>query len=64
MQTRPDLRLINDKIQQIKKLLNELNKKANCQNEFPFLAKNSKRALASIKMMEFGLCDLVEFDLI
>ena len=60
MENNPDIIVINDKIQQIKVLLNELQQEA---NNFPAISKNSKRALASLKMIEFSISDLVEFNL-
>jgi hypothetical protein len=60
MENNPDIIVINNKIQQIKALLNELHKGA---ENFPALSKNSKRALASLKMMELSISDLVEFNL-
>ena len=51
---------VNDKILKIKKLLAELEAEA---KQFPALEKNSKRALASIKMLELNISDIVAFDL-
>ena len=51
---------VNDKILKIKQLLFELEKDA---KQFPALDRNSKRALASIKMLELNISDIVEFDL-
>ena len=51
---------VNDKILKIKQLLIELEKEA---KQFPALEKNSKRALASIKMLELNISDIVVFDL-
>jgi hypothetical protein len=51
---------VNDKILKIKQLLIELEKEA---KQFPALEKNSKRALASIKMLELNISDIVAFDL-
>lgn len=31
--------------------------------QFPAISKNSKRALASVKMMELNISDIVAFDL-
>lgn len=51
---------VNDKILKIKQLLIELETEA---KQFPALEKNSKRALASIKMLELNISDIVAFDL-
>ena len=51
---------VNDKILKIKELLAELEAEA---KQFPALEKNSKRALASIKMLELNISDIVAFDL-
>ncbi len=55
-----DLKGVNDKILKIKQLLIELETEA---TKFPALEKNSKRALASIKMLELNISDVVAFDL-
>ena len=51
---------VNDKILKVKQLLVELESDA---KQFPALDRNSKRALASIKMLELNLTDIVAFDL-
>jgi hypothetical protein len=51
---------VNDKILKIKQILLELEKDA---KQFPALDRNSKRALASIKMLELNISDIVAFDL-
>jgi len=51
---------VNDKILKIKQLLIELGDDA---TQFPALERNSKRALASIKMLELNISDVVAFDL-
>nr|MBC8438400.1 hypothetical protein [Candidatus Desulfobacula maris] len=51
---------VNDKILKIKQLLLELEVEA---TQFPALEKNSKRALASIKMLELNISDILVFDL-
>jgi hypothetical protein len=56
----PNLNMMNDKILKIKQLLIELKAEA---EQFPALSRNSKRALASIKMLELNISDIVEFDL-
>jgi|FLOH01.1.fsa_nt_gi hypothetical protein len=55
-----DLKGVNDKILKIKQLLIELEAEA---KQFPALEKNSKRALASIKMLELNISDILAFDL-
>ncbi len=60
MDDKPDLALLNDKIQKIKIILNEIQKES---RYFPAISKNSQRALASIKMMELSICDLVKLNL-
>ena len=60
MKNYPDLNLMNDKILKIKQLLAELEIQA---EQFPAVSRNSKRALASIKMLELNISDIVTFDL-
>ncbi len=60
MKNSPDLNEMNNKITKIKQLLTELETESNL---FPALARNSKRALTSIKMLELNICDIVTFDL-
>lgn len=60
MKDAPDLNEVNDKILKIKQLLTELETAA---KEFPALSRNSKRALASIKMLELNISDILAFDL-
>ncbi|MCD4743658.1 MAG: hypothetical protein K8R67_14440 [Desulfobacteraceae bacterium] len=60
MENQLDLIAVNNKIQQITALLNKLQQEA---ENFPAISKNSKRALASLKMMELNISDLVEFNL-
>ncbi|MBA3011964.1 MAG: hypothetical protein KKF12_05370 [Proteobacteria bacterium] len=52
---------MHQKIQKMKALALALESDA---EGFPGIGKNVKRVLASIKMMEFNLCDLISFDLI
>ena len=59
MENNPDIIVINDKIQQIKSLFSELQQEA---NGLPAILKNSKRAVASLKMMELNISDIVEFE--
>jgi len=61
MKNSSDLIIVNNKILKIKQLLNELVSDA---KQFPALSRNSKRALASIKMLELNISDIVTFDLI
>ena len=52
---------LNEKILQMKALTLALESDA---KQFPGISKNAKRILASIKMMELNLSDLVSFELI
>jgi hypothetical protein len=52
-----DFRKIDSKIKSMKKTAEELNKMA---EDFPALARNTVRILASIKMLELNISDLVE----
>ena len=55
--TPSDLKKIDEKIQLMKRTAEELNR----QGEFfPALARNSVRILASIKMLEINVSDLVD----
>ncbi|MBU1342754.1 MAG: hypothetical protein KKE44_11150 [Proteobacteria bacterium] len=60
MKNLPDLNRVNDKILKVKQLLLELEIEA---TQFPALSRNSKRALASIKMLELNISDIITFDL-
>lgn len=60
MKNSPNLVELNTKIRQVKQLLTELEADADL---FPALSKNSKRALASLKMLELNISDIVTFDL-
>lgn len=53
--------ILNEKIKKIKELFYELEIDS---GSFPALNRNTKRALASLKMIEFNISDLIEFDLI
>ena len=54
-----DIKTINNKIQVLKDTAEELN----CMGEnFPALARNSARILASIKMLEINVSDLAELE--
>jgi hypothetical protein len=57
MAQKMDFRKIDSKIKSMKKTAEELNKMA---EDFPALARNTVRILASIKMLELNISDLVE----
>ena len=59
MGTQIDLKKIDTKIQVLKKTAEELNQL--CQ-DFPAIARNTVRILASVKMLEINISDLVELD--
>jgi len=59
MTPRIDLNKIDAKIQLIKQTAEELNR---IGEDFPALARNTVRILASIKMLEINVSDLVELD--
>ena len=52
-----DLDKINEKIQRMKKTAQELNQMG---ESFPAIARNTVRILASIKMLEINVSDLIE----
>ena len=52
-----DLHQINDKIQHLKKTAEELNR---IGEDFPAIARNTVRILASVKMLELNVSDLVD----
>ena len=52
-----DLHEINEKIQLIKKTAEELN---HIGENIPAIARNTVRILASVKMLEINISDLVE----
>ena len=54
-----DLKEIDIKIRVMKKSAEELSRLG---NNFPAIASNMVRILASIKMLEINICDLVELD--
>ena len=54
-----DIKKIYDKIRVLKRTAEELNRMG---DNFPALARNSTRILASIKMLELNVSDLVELD--
>lgn len=59
MNPRIDLNKIDAKIQLMKKTAEELNRMG---EDFPALARNTVRILASVKMLEINVSDLVELD--
>ena len=59
MNSRIDLNKINAKIQLMKQTAEELNQ---IGEDFPALARNTVRILASVKMLEINISDLVELD--
>ena len=59
MNPRIVLNKINEKIQLLKKAAEELNQLG---ENFPALARNTVRILASVKMLEINVSDLVELD--
>jgi hypothetical protein len=54
-----DLNKINDKIQLLKKTAQELTQ---IGENFPAIARNTVRILASVKMLEINVSDLFELD--
>ena len=54
-----ELDKINQKIQLMKKTAEELNR---IGENFPALARNTVRILASVKMLEINVSDLIELD--
>ena len=59
MNPRIDINIIDAKIQVMKKTAEELNR---IGENFPTLARNTVRILASVKMLEINVSDLVELD--
>jgi hypothetical protein len=59
MNAQNDVKKIYDKIRILKRTAEELNRMG---EDFPALARNSARILASIKMLELNVSDLVELD--
>jgi hypothetical protein len=57
MDQKIDLKEIDTKIQSMKKTAEELNKMA---ESFPALYRNSSRILASIKMLELNISDIMD----
>jgi hypothetical protein len=52
-----DLKKIDDKIQLLKRTTQELNR---IGEDFPAIARNTVRILASVKMLEINVSDLLE----
>ncbi|SDU19353.1 hypothetical protein [Desulfobacula phenolica] len=59
MKNSSDINAINDKILKVKELLLELEAQG---EQFPALARNSKKALVSIKMLELNISDIVSLE--
>ena len=59
MSAQNDIKKIDDKIRVLKRTAEELNRMG---EDFPALARNSIRILASIKMLELNVSDIVELD--
>ena len=57
MMTPSDLKKIDEKIQVMKNIAEELHRLG---DNFPALARNSTRILASVKMLEINVSDLVD----
>lgn len=54
-----DLKKIDDKIQLLKKTTQELSRMG---EDFPAIARNTVRILASVRMLEINVSDLIEPD--
>ncbi|MBW2336338.1 MAG: hypothetical protein JRF47_06185 [Deltaproteobacteria bacterium] len=59
MNPRIDLNAINDKIVLMKKAAEELDRMG---KDFPSLARNTVRILASLKMLEINVSDIMEIE--
>ena len=59
MNSRIDLNAINDKIVLMKKVAEELDRMG---KDFPSLARNTVRILASLKMLEINVSDIIELE--
>ena len=57
MKPQIEINKINTKIQLLKKTAEELNRMG---EDFPALARNTARILASVKMLEINVSDLVD----
>jgi hypothetical protein len=60
MNSKIDINQIHEKIQLIKRTTEELNRLG---EDFPSLARNTVRILASLKMLEINVSDLVTLEL-
>ena len=60
MNSQFDINQIHEKIQLIKRTAEELNRLG---EDYPFLARNTVRILASLKMLEINVSDLVTLEL-
>lgn len=54
-----DLKMLNTKIQLMKKIAEELKRMG---ENFPAINRNTVRILASVKMLEINVSDVVELD--
>lgn len=61
MDLKIDLNDINMKIQSMKKTAEELNRLG---NKFPAISRNTARILASLKMLEINVSDIVDVGMI
>jgi len=59
MTVRIDMEAMNDRILALKRIATELHQMA---DDFPAVARNTARILASTKMLEINLADLVNLD--
>lgn len=59
MDNQTNINEINDKIQLMKKTAQELD---GMGEDFPAIARNTARILASVKMLELNISDLVELE--
>jgi len=59
MSAKNEIKKIDDKIQTLKRTAEELKRMG---EDFPALARNSTRILASIKMLELNVSDIVDLD--
>jgi hypothetical protein len=59
MSAQKDVKKIYDNIRVLKRTAEELNRMG---EDFPALARNSTRILASIRMLELNVSDVVELD--
>ena len=57
MESQENLNEINEKIRRLKQTAQDLSRDA---DDFPALARNTARILASIKMLELNICDVTD----